>query len=132
MAKHALSILAFLIVSFAVQGFSHFIINAEHFAAIAFMRPQPILILGLSVMLVQGAIMSVALDKISPKGTTVRDGLVIALAFGVFLGSYIALVEPSKYAVPSLLGWISVEGSASLVQFVVSGVLMGLIHRRLG
>ena len=132
MAKHIVSIFAFMLVSFGVQGISHFWINKQHFAEVSFMRPDPIIPLGLLVMVVQGLILTFALSRLAPEGATMRDGLVVSLAFGLFLASYIALVEPSKYIVPSITGWFTVEATASLVQFTLFGALLGFIHQRLG
>jgi len=58
--------------------------------------------------------------------------LAVAGAFGLFLVSYIALVAPAKYTVPSVSSWMMVEGLAGLVQFAIFGVLLGLIHKRIG
>lgn len=130
MTSHILSILAFMIVSFTAQGFSHFLINKAHFDAIEFMRPDPIIPLGLFVMVVQGALMSVALQAWKGEAARISDGVWIALFFGGFLVTYIALVEPSKYIVPSLIGWVRVEAIVGTAQFLAFGVLLGWIHQR--
>lgn len=129
MTKHFLTILAFIFVSFAVQGLSHFVINQAHFASINFTRTEPILAMGVGVMLFEGIILTMALHAYKPHAS-IKDGLVVSLAFGLFLASYIAFVEPSKYDVPSILEWIKVEASASIVQFVAFGLLMGHIHSK--
>ncbi|MBL1420732.1 MAG: hypothetical protein COC24_009515 [Alphaproteobacteria bacterium] len=129
MTKHFLSVLAFVVVSFAVQGVSHFVINVEHFASIGFARPEPIIALGVLVMLIEGIILTLALQAYKPSAT-IKDGLMLSLAFGIFLASYIALVEPSKYAVPSIINWIKIEATASLVQFVAFGLILGYIHSK--
>ena len=130
MTKHILSVVAFLIVSFAAQGLSHFVINAEHFAAVTFMRAEPIIPLGLFVMVLQGAMLSLALQAWRGGSAKVADGLSVACLFGAFLVSYIAIVEPSKYVVPSILDWFLVEASVGAVQFAVFGVVLGAIHHR--
>ncbi len=132
MTKHLLSIFAFMAISFAVQGLSHFVINKDHFAGIDFMRSDPIIPLGLFVMVIQGLIMTIALKRFAPTGATIRDGLVVSLAFGLFLIAYIAIVEPSKYAVPSISAWFLIEGPVGLIQFSVFGIILGLIHKKMG
>lgn len=129
MTKHILSTLAFVIVSFAVQGMSHFVINQAHFASIGFARAEPILAMGVGVMLIEGIIFTLALHAYKPNAG-IKHGLQISLAFGLFLLSYIAIVEPSKYAVPSITNWFIVEASAGIVQFVVFGVILGYIHSK--
>lgn len=130
MLQHVLSVLVFMMVSFAVQGMSHFVINKGHFDGVGFMRTDPIIPIGLTVMVIQGLLMSFALATWKGEAVRVADGLWIAFAFGVFLVSYIALVEPSKYSVPSVADWVRVEGLAGVIQFAVFGLLLGWIHTR--
>jgi len=121
-----------MVVSFGVQGISHFVINKEHFAEIRFMRAEPMISLGLLVMVIQGLILTLGLTRLTPSGATIRDGFTVSLAFGLFLATYTAIVEPSKYAVPSIPAWMMVEGLAGVIQFSVFGVLLGLIHQKIG
>ena len=130
MTKHLISVLAFMGVTFGVQGVSHFLLNKDHFAEIGFLRESPIMPLGFAVMIIEGLILSLALTRLAPTAPSLRDAIMVSLAFGLFLGSYIALTEPAKYAVPSILDWIKVEATASTIQFGVFGVLLGLIHRK--
>ena len=132
MAKHLLSVIAFLVVSFAVQALSHFVINKQHFDSIGFARPDPIIPLGLLVMVVQGMILSLALTAWRGAQVSIADGVAVSATFGVFLVSYMALAAPAKYAVPSVLDWMVVEGVAGLIQFGIFGLLLGLVHRRFG
>ncbi len=52
----ALTVLAYMIATFAMQGTSHFVINADHFASISIMRAEPMVPMGLLAMAVQGLI----------------------------------------------------------------------------
>ncbi|WIY25492.1 hypothetical protein [Parasedimentitalea psychrophila] len=131
MTKHLISVLAFMAVTFAVQGSSHFLLNKDHFAAVGFLRGSPIMLMGFSVMIIQGLILSLALSRLAPTVPTLRDAITISLGFGLFLASYIVLTEPAKYAVPSILDWIKIEATASAVQFGVFGILLGWIHRKI-
>lgn len=127
--KPILTVLAYMVVSFGVQALSHFVINAEHFASISFIRPDPVLPLGFAAMIVQGLIFSVVMLRMWPDGATIQHGLAVSASFGLFLASYIALAEPSKYAAPSIPAWVLIESIASFVQFSVFGLLLGLIYR---
>jgi len=128
--KLFLGILAFVVVSFAVQFMSHFVINERHFSEIGFMRQEPIMALGIVTMLIQGAVLSYVYSILSSNGSSIAKGLTYGLLMGVFLVSYVALVEPSKYAVPSVIQWISVEGIAGLLQFSLFGLLIGMLYSR--
>ncbi len=131
MLEHGASILTFAVISFAVQGLSHFVINKAHFDNVAFTRPNPVIAMGVAVMILQGLVLSVALAVWKGGAATIADGLTVSGAFGLFLVSYIAVVEPSKYDVPSIRAWIRVEGLAGLVQFAAFGVALGAIHQAL-
>ncbi|MBV1900544.1 MAG: hypothetical protein KUG56_02605 [Kordiimonadaceae bacterium] len=132
MFKHIASVFSFMVVTFAVQGGSHFFINKQHFADISFLRPEPIMQLGFTTMIVQGLILSLALSKLAPVMPSFKDGLKVSAAFGVFLGTYIVLTEPAKYAAPSVIDWMLVEGPASFVQFALFGFVLAFVHQRLG
>jgi len=131
MLKHLLSVLGFIVVSFTVQGLNHFVINKAHYDAIEFARAEPVIALGILAMIIQGLILSLAMVKVAPNGANVKDGLLVSVAFGLFLASYIALAEPAKYAAPSILSWFLTEGLVSTIQFVLFGVVLGLIHQKL-
>lgn len=124
-----LTILAYVVTTFAVQGSSHFAINADHYAAIAILRPDPIIPMGVASMVIQGTIFALLFPLCSPRPATIRSGVVFSWALGAFLASYMVLGESGKYAVPSIRSWVVVEGIVAAVQFTVFGVLLGLIHR---
>ncbi len=130
MVKHILSVIGFMLITFAVQGLNHFVINRVHYANIDFVRPEPVMALGFLTMIAQGSILTLALAHIAPNGATIKDGLKVSLSFGLFLGFYIAVTEPAKYAAPSIPGWIWAEGLASAVQFVLFGLVLGFVHQR--
>ena len=130
LAKPLLTVAAFMAVSFTVQGASHFVINIDHYAAIPFTRADPILPMGLLVMIVQALIISFAMIQLWPEGATMRQALTVSACFGLFLAAYIALTEPAKYTAPSIPKWIAVEATASFVQFAVFGVFLGWIYRK--
>lgn len=129
MKKPILTVLAFILVSFGVHGLSHFVINVDHFATITFMRADPVLPMGFAAMIIEALIFSFVMSRLWPDGATIRQGLAVSACFGLFLASYIVLAAPAKYAVPSIPAWMLVEGIASLIQFTVFGVLLGLIYR---
>lgn len=128
--KHMLSVIAFMIISFAVQGLNHFVINTQYYANIDFARPEPVMALGFLTMILQGGILTLALGHVVPLGVRIKDGLMVSLSFGLFLGFYIAFAEPAKYAAPSIPAWIITEGLASIIQFVLFGLVLGFIHQR--
>lgn len=125
-----LTILAFIFASFLVQALSHFVINTSHYAGISFMRTEPIIPMGILVMVVQGTLLGFLFPLIRFNGSVMSNALKFSLLIGLFLASYIAIVEPSKYTVPSIGTWMIVEASASFFQFLIFGLLLGLIHKK--
>ncbi len=86
--------------------------------------------LGFLTMIIQGFILTFVMTKISSTGAPLKDELLVSLSFGLFLAAYIALAEPAKYAAPSIPSWVLTEGLVSTIQFVVFGVVLGLIHQK--
>ena len=129
MQKHVLSVLAYVVSTFATQAISHFMINKQHYAMVGHMKPRPIFALGILSMLVQGACLSSLYSVTANAGAGIMAGVVFTWQAGAILVSYIALAEAAKYTVPSVPSWIVVESVAGFVQFTLFGVLLGIIHR---
>ena len=129
LATIGLTVLAYVVVTFGVQGASHFAVFAAHYAAIPIMRAEPVIAMGLGSMLIQGVLFALLFPAFQ-RGSAVWDGVKFSWALGGFLASYIVLGEAGKYAIPSIASWIAVEGSVAFVQYTLFGVLLGLIHRR--
>ena len=77
-------------------------------------------------MLVQGTILAYLYDRLVMPGSSRFEVLQFAWTAGAFLASYIALAEASKYQVPGVISWISVELGAAFVQFTVYGLLLAI------
>ncbi len=131
-ATVALTVLAYVVVTFAVQGASHFGINAAHYAAISILRAEPLIPMGIGSMLIQGALFAGLYPTFTRGDATVWSGVKFSWALGGFLASYIVLGEAGKYAIPSIPAWIVVEASVAFVQYTVFGALLGLIYRSKG
>ena len=129
-AAVALTVLAYVLVTFGVQGASHFGVNAGFYAGIPIMRREPVIAMGIGSMLIQGTIFGVFFPAFKQRVVSLWDGVKFSWALGGFLASYIVLGEAGKYAIPSIPSWIAVEGSVAFVQYTLFGLLLGLIHRR--
>ena len=134
MLAHVLSVAAFVVVTFAVQATNHFVINTTHYARQTIIADEPALAGGFAAMLVQGGVLTFLYSRLIllPRFSGVFGGLGFALLMGAFLGSYVALAEPSKYLVSSRLSWFTVEATASLIQFSLFGLALGFIHKTWG
>ena len=119
-----LTVLAYVVTTFGVQGTSHFVLNKDHYATISIMRQEPLIPLGVTSMVIQGLIFAWLFPIFRRAEAPVRSAIVFSLTIGAFLASYIVLGEAGKYSVPSLSSWITVEASAALVQYTVFGTLL--------
>jgi hypothetical protein len=126
--KHILSVLAYVVASFVVQALSHFVLFAGHYATIGFARHDPIFVLGIGSMLIQGAMISLIFARTDWAGTTLGKAVLFSLMCGAILVSYEGMAEAAKYAVPGIAAWIGVETLSGAVQFVLAGLGLGLAH----
>lgn len=129
MQKHVLAVLAYVVATFATQAVSHFGVNAAHYAAVTYLRAQPIFALGVVAMLIQGSIITYVYAQVPGAGRSIGHAMRFACLLGGILVSYEALAEAAKYTVPSVASWIAVEVVAGLVQFTLYGALLGWVHR---
>jgi len=129
MRQHLLAILAYVVATFATQAVSHFGVNAAHYAAVTYLRAQPLFALGILSMLIQGSIMAYLYAQLPGAGRSIGHAVCFAWLVGGILVSYEALAEAGKYTVPALGSWIAVEAAAGVVQFTLYGALLGWVHR---
>ena len=132
MKRHAFAVLGYLVATFATQALSHFLIFASHYAQVSYLKAEPIFPLGLSSMLVQGAILSFVYTRSRFIDHGIKGAVVCAWLFGAFLVSYIALAEAAKYSVPNAWTWIAVETGVGFFQFSLAGMLLGWAHAGAG
>ncbi len=102
MRKHFLAVLAYVVATLATQAVSHFGVNAAHYAAVTYLRAQPIFALGVLSMLIQGSIMSYLYAQLPQSGRSIGHAVLFAWLVGSILVSYEALAEAAKYGVPSV------------------------------
>ena len=131
MRKHVLAVLAYVLATFATQAVSHFGVNAAHYSAVTYLRAQPVFVLGILSMLIQGSIMAYLYAQLSGAGAgrSIGHAVFFAWLVGGILVSYEALAEAGKYTVPVVGSWIAVEVGAGFVQFTLYGALLGWVHR---
>ncbi|WP_428027996.1 hypothetical protein [Altererythrobacter sp.] len=132
MQAHIQSVVAYFIVTFGVQAANHFVINTAHYAREQIIAPEPFLWGGLASIAIQGAVLTFLYSRLRLRFTGLSGGLAFSLLMGAFLASYIAIAEPSKYLVSAKLEWFLTEASASLIQFAIFGLALGLIHAKFG
>ncbi len=58
MRRHILTVLGYIVATFFTQATSHFVIFAQHYAAVPIMKAEPIFALGFTTMIIQGSVLS--------------------------------------------------------------------------
>src|SRR3990172_11948731 len=129
MKKYFLAVLAYIMATFLTQAVSHFAVNTEHYAAVTYLRKEPIFAFGVLAMIIQGSILALLYTQIVITARSIMGAVKFAWLAGAFLVSYIALGEAGKYSVPAVAPWITVETIAGIVQFTFYGVLLGFVYR---
>lgn len=91
---------------------------------------DPVIPLGLSAMVIQGIILAYVYPLVSRRSRPVVDGLRFGVLVGVFLATSAVLAEAGKNYVASLGTWLVLETSYYLLQFMLSGLAIGLVYGR--
>lgn len=91
---------------------------------------DPVIPLGLSAMVIQGALLAYAYPLVSRRSRPVGDGLRFGVLVGVFLATSAVLAEAGKNYVASLSTWLVLETTYYLLQFLLSGLVIGLVYGR--
>jgi len=128
MRSHLLSVLGYIVATFVTQAISHFVIFAQHYATLAYLRAETNFPLGFTTMIIQGSVLSYVFANSRFAGGSRMDAVRFAWLFGAFGVSYAALGEAAKYNVPSIPSWIAVEVGVGFVQYTLFGILLGLAH----
>ena len=129
MKKYFLAVLAYIMATFVTQAVSHFAVNTEHYAAVSYLRKEPIFAFGVLAMIIQGSVLAFLYTQIVSSVRSIMGAVKFAWLAGAFLVSYISLGEAGKYTVPAVVPWIAVETIAGFVQFTFYGVLLGFVYR---
>jgi hypothetical protein len=129
MKRHVLTVLAFVVATFGTQAPSHFVIFADHYAEVTYIRKETLFQFGVLAMLIQGVVLSVLYARFDGGKSMTKSALGFSWLMGAFLVSYSAFAEAAKYMVSSVASWIAVELAVGSVQFTLFGLLLGLIYR---
>lgn len=89
---------------------------------------DPVIPLGLSAMVIQGAVLAYVYPLVSRRLRPAADGARFGALTGIFLATSAVLAEAGKNYVASLGTWLVLEGSYYLLQFMLSGLAIGLVY----
>lgn len=132
-AKFFGSWFAYLVITFAMGFVWHLVIFKELYAELGiFTRiDDPIIPLGFTAMLIQGAVLAYLYPLIAKSGNPISEGLKFGLLMGLFIASSAVIAEAAKQRVSSLPTWLVVESVYYAIQFSLSGIAIAFIYGKL-
>jgi len=124
---------AYLVITFAMGFVWHLVIFKELYAKLGiFTRiDDPIIPLGFTAMLIQGAVLAYLYPLITKGGSPISEGLKFGLLMALFIASSAVIAEAAKQRVSSLPTWLIVESVYYVIQFSLSGIAIALIYAKL-
>jgi len=125
---------AYLVITFMLGYIWHLVVFKQlyHTLAIYTRIDDPIIPLGLLAMVIQGAVLAYVYPLVTDGMHPVSDGIRFGVLMGLFIASSAVVAEVAKQRVTSLRTWFVVESSYYAIQFVLSGLAIGLIYATLG
>ncbi len=129
-ATFILTAIAYIIPSMILGMVWHFLLFKELYEQLAiYNRAEPIIPLGFTSMIIQGVILAYFYPFYSKGKSTLRTAITYSMMMGLFLFSVSTLANGAKIQVTSMQSWLLVQLAFHFIQFLVSGVLIGLVNR---
>ena len=123
--------LVYTILSMVLGMVWHFIFFKELYDSFGiYNRAEPIIPLGLTSMLMQGAIMAYLFPFFYRDGNAMWQGIRFGLVMGLFLFSVSTLANAAKIEVSSMSSWLMVQSAFHLIQFTLAGAGIGLVFKK--
>ncbi len=129
--KFILTALAYIVPTMFLGYVWHLIIFKDLYDSLGiYNRTEPIIPLGFFSMIMQGIIIAYLYPYYSKDKSTITKAVVFSLTLGLFLFSVSTLANGAKIEVTSMSKWLLIQVAFHLLQFIVAGVLIGLVNRQ--
>ena len=130
--KPALAVLAYVVPSMLLAVPWHlmwFKREYHHFGI--YTRADPIILLGLATMFIQGIVMAAIYPRWYRSGVPALEGIKFSLLIGLFLFSVSTMATIAKVEVTDPWRFVLLSGIFHTIQFTVAGAGVGLAFGRL-
>jgi len=129
-SKFLLAWAAYVVVTFVLGFVWHLALFKKTYQALGiFSRlDDPVIPLGLSAMLMQGAILAYVYPMFPKGGSLLAEGLKFGLVLGAFIASSAVFAEAAKQKVASLPTWLALESTYYVIQFGLAGIAIALVY----
>lgn len=130
-AQFWLAFLAYVVPTFALGYFWHLKVFAKDYEALAIYRPDIIIPMGLSSMLIQGLFFAWVYPLLFSTATASwpYSALQFFAIFGALAFSFLVLPVAAKHRMTNTMKFIQLETAFTAIQFASAGILIALVYR---
>ena len=129
MLRFVLTVLAYLIPTFALGFVWHLKLFEATYRELRIYREGVIIPFGFGSMLIQGLVFAVAYPRLVPDPPVIACGLVFAGAAAILSWSFTTLAVAAKYPMSSVRRFVAIETAFTAIQFLLVGPLLALAAR---
>jgi hypothetical protein len=127
--KFILSALAYVIPTMILGMVWHFVFFKELYESFGiYNRAEPIIPLGMTSMLIQAVIIAYLYPYYARETNNLLQGIKFGLIMGLFLYSVSTIANAAKINVEPMSTWFFIQLIFHILQFVITGGLIGWIH----
>lgn len=126
-----LALFGYLVPTFVTGFVWHLVAFHDVYLRLAIYRPEPVIPLGFSSMLVQGVLFAAAWPRLfdTALGAWRRSALMGGVAYGLLSWSFTTLAVAAKHPMASITEYVVIESAFTVVQFALAAPLMALAWR---
>jgi hypothetical protein len=129
-----LSVAAYFVVTMAVAYPWHMLLFHEQYVAMgAFTREAPIMPFGMLAVILQGIVFAYLFPiflQHKGAGNTILRGIQFSLFLGLTVYSVMVFATAAKFQIDPTFDFVLYGTAFQLLQFLLVGLTLGLIHRR--
>jgi len=127
--QFTLGLLAYLVPTFLLGYVWHLKLFAGLYHDLGIYRPDVIIPLGFSSMLLQGAIFAIAYPRLAEKPWQLSHALQFAAGAALLSWTFTTLAVAAKHPMTSVSRFVMIETCFTVVQFAMVGPLLALSAR---
>ena len=127
-----LGTLAYTLATFPLAVLWHVVLFESRYQAFGYFDGEPSFALGFLSIVVQGLVMSLLFPLLQFTGNEIVRGLKFAALMGVFLWTSHVIALMAKQTIVNPGGFLVMESAYLALQFLVFGLLIGMIQKKFG
>ncbi|MEW8452816.1 MAG: hypothetical protein AB2686_11995 [Candidatus Thiodiazotropha sp.] len=131
MKRIGLFLVAYFVITMAWAYPWHMIWFHDHYVAWgAFQREQPIMILGIAAILIQGVVIGYLFPLFYRQGSPIVQGIKFNLIIGLMTYSAMGFATAAKFQIEPVGQFLLSHTVFQAIQFILTGIALGLIFRK--